>query len=62
MRNLIVEMLHEQGYRVLQAEDGPQGLAILQSEQPVDLLLTDVGLPGLNGRQLADACATGGRI
>nr|WP_246215924.1 response regulator [Microvirga makkahensis] len=55
-------MLHEQGYRVLQAEDGPQGLAILQSEQPVDLLLTDVGLPGLNGRQLADACATGGRI
>jgi len=55
VRDLIVEMLDEQGYRVLQAEDGPTGLAILQSGQPIDLLLTDVGLPGLNGRQLADA-------
>ncbi len=55
VRDLIVEMLEEQGYRVLQAEDGPQGLAILQTGQTIDLLLTDVGLPGLNGRQLADA-------
>ncbi|WP_160310438.1 hybrid sensor histidine kinase/response regulator [Microvirga vignae] len=55
VRNLVVEMLLEQGYRVLQAEDGPTGLGILQSGQPIDLLLTDVGLPGLNGRQLADA-------
>jgi PAS domain S-box-containing protein len=55
VRDLIVEMLEEQGYRVLQAEDGPKGLAILQTGQPIDLLLTDVGLPGLNGRQLADA-------
>jgi PAS domain S-box-containing protein len=55
VRDLIVEMLDEQGYRVLQAEDGPKGLAILQTGQQIDLLLTDVGLPGLNGRQLADA-------
>lgn len=55
VRDLIVERLQEEGYRVLQAEDGSQGLAILQSGSPVDLLLTDVGLPGLNGRQLADA-------
>jgi PAS domain S-box-containing protein len=55
VRDLIVEMLREQGYRVLQADDGPKGLAILQTGQPIDLLLTDVGLPGLNGRQLADA-------
>lgn len=55
VRDLIVEMLDEQGYRVLQAEDGPKGLAILQAGQPIDFLLTDVGLPGLNGRQLADA-------
>ncbi len=55
VRDLIVEMLDEQGYRVLQAEDGPAGLAVLQSGQQIDLLLTDVGLPGLNGRQLADA-------
>jgi PAS domain S-box-containing protein len=55
VRELIVEMLEEQGYRVLQAEDGPKGLAVLQTGQPLDLLVTDVGLPGLNGRQLADA-------
>jgi PAS domain S-box-containing protein len=55
VRDLIVEMLEEQGYRVLQAEDGPKGLAILQTGQTIDLRLTDVGLPGLNGRQLADA-------
>jgi len=55
VRNLIVEMLREQGYRVLEAEDGPEGLKIIQSGERIDLLLTDVGLPGLNGRQLADA-------
>lgn len=55
VRALIVEVLHELGYRALQAEDGPSGLAILQSRTQVDLLVTDIGLPGLNGRQLADA-------
>jgi CheY-like chemotaxis protein len=55
VRNLVVETLQEQGYRVLDAADGPEGLAIIQSGAPIDLLLTDVGLPGLNGRQLADA-------
>jgi CheY-like chemotaxis protein len=40
---------------VLQAKDGPSGLRIVQSTEPIDLLITDVGLPGLNGRQLADA-------
>ncbi|MEA2885634.1 MAG: hypothetical protein QOH32_5002, partial [Bradyrhizobium sp.] len=41
-------------YRTLQAVDGPSGLKILRSGQRVDLLVTDVGLPGMNGRQLAD--------
>jgi len=41
---------------VLQAEHGAAGLQILESSHRVDLLLTDVGLPGgMNGRQLADA-------
>lgn len=53
---LVVEVLEELGYRVLQAVDGKGGLSILQSGEPVVLLVTDVGLTGgMNGRQLADA-------
>ena len=56
IRMLLVEMLTDSGYRVLQAEDGPEGLTILRSDAAIDLLITDVGLPGgLNGRQVADA-------
>ena len=44
----------EQGYRTLEAVDGPSGLRILQGDEEIDLLVTDVGLPGINGRQLAD--------
>jgi CheY-like chemotaxis protein/anti-sigma regulatory factor (Ser/Thr protein kinase) len=55
VRSLIVEVLEDIGYRVLEAADGPAGLAILQSPEPIALLITDVGLPGMNGRQLADA-------
>jgi CheY-like chemotaxis protein len=55
VRSLIIEVLEDIGYRVLEAADGPAGLAILQSPEPIALLITDVGLPGMNGRQLADA-------
>ncbi|MCZ2497686.1 GAF domain-containing protein [Xylophilus sp. Kf1] len=55
VRGLIVEVLHELGYQALEAADGPSGLAVLQSGAPIDLLVTDIGLPGLNGRQVADA-------
>jgi CheY-like chemotaxis protein len=55
VRLLIVDVLDELGYTSLEAGDGPAGLRILQSPQNVDLLITDIGLPGLNGRQLADA-------
>jgi PAS domain S-box-containing protein len=55
VRGLIVEVLTDLGYRPLEAADGPSGLEILQSSRPIDLLITDVGLPGLNGRQVADA-------
>jgi PAS domain S-box-containing protein len=54
VRGVIVEMLQDQGFRTLQAVDGPSGLRILRLEQRIDLLVTDVGLPGMNGRQLAD--------
>ena len=55
VRMLVIETLRELGYAALEAHDGPAGLALLQSGARVDLLVTDVGLPGLNGRQLAEA-------
>lgn len=55
VRGLVVEVLAELGYRAIEAVDGPSGLEILQSNRRVDLLITDIGLPGLNGRQIADA-------
>jgi PAS domain S-box-containing protein len=55
VRLLIIDVLDELGYKALEASDGPSGLRILQSPQRVDLLITDIGLPGLNGRQVADA-------
>jgi hypothetical protein len=54
VRGVILEMLEEQGYRTLEAVDGPAGLRILRTDARIDLLVTDVGLPGMNGRQLAD--------
>jgi nitrogen-specific signal transduction histidine kinase/ActR/RegA family two-component response regulator len=54
VRGVILEMLGEQGYRTLEAIDGPSGLRILRTGERIDLLVTDVGLPGMNGRQLAD--------
>jgi hypothetical protein len=54
VRGVILEMLEEQGYRTLEAVDGPSGLRILRDHERIDLLVTDVGLPGMNGRQLAD--------
>jgi PAS domain S-box-containing protein len=54
VRAVILEMLADQGYRTLEAVDGPSGLRMLRSRGRIDLLVTDVGLPGMNGRQLAD--------
>ncbi|WP_028055736.1 PAS domain S-box protein [Sphingobium bisphenolivorans] len=55
VRGLILEELHELGYAALEAVDGVSGLEMLRSKRRIDLLITDIGLPGLNGRQLADA-------
>jgi PAS domain S-box-containing protein len=57
VRMLVTEVLEDLGYHALQACDGAAGLDIFKSGRRVDLLITDVGLPGgMNGRQLADAC------
>lgn len=56
VRMLVAEILHELGYQCIEASDGVAGLKLLQSGARIDLLVTDVGLPGgMNGRQMADA-------
>ncbi|WIJ25837.1 PAS domain S-box protein [Devosia sp. RR2S18] len=54
VRLLVVDVLQELGYLALEAADSDGALPILQSSARLDLLISDVGLPGLNGRQLAD--------
>jgi CheY-like chemotaxis protein len=59
VRMLVIDVLEDLGFTVLEAGDGAAGLRVLQSDTPIDLLVSDVGLPGgMNGRQLADAART----
>lgn len=59
VRMLAAEVLEELGYKAIEVADGAAGLKVLQSATRVDLLVTDVGLPGgMNGRQLADVGRT----
>lgn len=59
IRMLAIEVLTENHYQVLEARDASSALTILESGKPIDLLITDVGLPGnMNGRQIADAART----
>jgi signal transduction histidine kinase/CheY-like chemotaxis protein len=52
----IVEVFSGLGYTMLEVNDGASGLTVLDTHREIDLLITDVGLPGvINGRQLADA-------
>ncbi len=55
VRMLVTEVLEDLGYTAIEAADGPAGLQVLRSDIRLDLLVTDVGLPGMNGRQVADA-------
>jgi signal transduction histidine kinase/CheY-like chemotaxis protein len=55
VRRLAVQILEEQGYQVLKAANGPEALDVSrQHDGPIDLLLTDVIMPGMNGRELAE--------
>ena len=54
VRLIISDVLRELGYACIEASDGQAALPMLTSNTPLDLLITDVGLPGLNGRQLAE--------
>jgi CheY-like chemotaxis protein len=55
VRELVIEVLGDLGYRALEAADGPGGLEMVRASGRIDLLVTDVGLPGMNGRQVAEA-------
>ncbi|WP_246191892.1 ATP-binding protein [Pseudoxanthomonas gei] len=56
IRMLVSEVLEGLGYHVIAVEDGSAGLKVINGTARIDLLVTDVGLPGgLNGRQVADA-------
>ncbi|MFZ3282752.1 response regulator [Pseudomonas sp.] len=54
VRMLIVDVLEELEFKVLEADGGEQALAILNdATKHIDLMMTDVGLPGMDGRELA---------
>ncbi|TCT02618.1 PAS domain-containing protein [Aquabacter spiritensis] len=59
VRGLILEVLRDLGYRTIEAADGPAALELLRAGHTIDLLVTDIGLPGVNGRQVADAARIG---
>jgi CheY-like chemotaxis protein len=54
VREYSAELLRELGYVVVEAEDAPSALRQIERLESVDLLFTDIGLPGMNGRELAE--------
>ncbi len=56
VRMVLCDVLRDLGYQVVEAADGAEALEVLETGRVVDLLITDIGLPGgMNGRQLAEA-------
>ena len=54
LRELARELLEADGYKVIEAERGEQAIQLVEhSQTPIDLLLTDVVMPGIGGKQLA---------
>ena len=54
VRDLVAGKLRELRYRVIEARDGHAGLAIIESDEHIDLLVSDIGLPGLTGLQMVE--------
>ncbi|MGO7515588.1 response regulator, partial [Rhizobium ruizarguesonis] len=54
VRTMTAESLHELGYTVLKAASGIEALLLLEENPAVDLIFTDIVMPQMSGRQLAD--------
>lgn len=54
VRMLVVQALEEAGFHVREAAEADAAMALLRADDGIALMITDVGLPGLSGRQLAD--------
>ena len=55
LRQIVAATLRLEGFDVIEAADGAEGLEILQSGQAIDAMLTDVRMPRMNGYELAEA-------
>jgi CheY-like chemotaxis protein/two-component sensor histidine kinase len=53
VRMLVIEVLAELGYKALPVADAPSALPIIESSQRIDLMISDIGLPGMSGTDLA---------
>ncbi|MDR5836541.1 ATP-binding protein [Caballeronia sp. LZ034LL] len=54
IREVSAEVLKDAGFNVIEASDGLSGLSLLESDIAIDVLVTDIGMPGMNGKELAD--------
>jgi CheY-like chemotaxis protein len=54
IRMATMDMLEQIGFPALEAGDGPEALALLKSDPEIEILFTDLGLPGMSGHELVD--------
>ena len=54
VRDVACEILQDAGYQVVVARDGAEGIRLFKTHSPIQLLITDMIMPGMNGRDLAD--------